>query len=95
MATIKPEGEKIKEAIKKSYSRKGDDIVRKNFQVVDQTLAHLNEMPIPQEVTATERRSSPVSKPLSSPRPCEELFAKAPSCHASDDEQPLLKHKRS
>ena len=36
---------KIKESIKKTYGRKGDEIVRKNFLAVDETLANLHEIP--------------------------------------------------
>lgn len=39
--------EKIKGAIRKSYARKGDEIVKRNFAAVDQTLAALVEFPIP------------------------------------------------
>ena len=36
---------KIKDAIKKTYGRKGDDIVQQNFKAVDETLANLYEIP--------------------------------------------------
>ncbi|MBW7907951.1 MAG: pyruvate:ferredoxin (flavodoxin) oxidoreductase [Kiritimatiellae bacterium] len=36
----------IKKAIEKTYGRKGEDVVRKNFEAVDQTLAHLHEVAI-------------------------------------------------
>lgn len=45
---------KIKAAIKKSYSKKGEEIVRKNFNAVDQTLANLQEIALPDLVTGTE-----------------------------------------
>jgi pyruvate-ferredoxin/flavodoxin oxidoreductase len=35
---------KIKDSIKKTYGRKGEDVVQKNFQAVDQTLANLHEI---------------------------------------------------
>jgi pyruvate-ferredoxin/flavodoxin oxidoreductase len=38
---------KIKDAIKKTYGAKGDEIVRQNFEAVDQTLANLHEFKIP------------------------------------------------
>ena len=38
---------KIKESIKKTYGKKGEDVVRKNFEAVDQTLAHLYEVNVP------------------------------------------------
>jgi pyruvate-ferredoxin/flavodoxin oxidoreductase len=44
---------KIKEAIKKTYGSKGDEIVRMNFNAVDQTLANLHEIKVPQKATST------------------------------------------
>jgi pyruvate-ferredoxin/flavodoxin oxidoreductase len=35
---------KIKDAIKKTYSKKGDEIVRKNFAAVDMALEHMHEV---------------------------------------------------
>jgi pyruvate-ferredoxin/flavodoxin oxidoreductase len=43
----------IKKSIKKTYGRKGDDIVAKNIAAVDQTLANLHEVAIPAQATAT------------------------------------------
>jgi pyruvate-ferredoxin/flavodoxin oxidoreductase len=37
--------EAIKHAIQKTYGKRGDAVVRKNFEAVDQTLAHLHEIP--------------------------------------------------
>jgi pyruvate-ferredoxin/flavodoxin oxidoreductase len=36
--------EQIKKAIKKSYGKRGEAVVKKNFEAVDQTLVHLNEV---------------------------------------------------
>jgi pyruvate-ferredoxin/flavodoxin oxidoreductase len=47
---------KIKAAIEKTYGRKGEEVVRRNFAAVDQTLAHLHRVSIPAEATATRRR---------------------------------------
>jgi pyruvate-ferredoxin/flavodoxin oxidoreductase len=44
--------EKIKAAIKKTYSMKGEEVVRKNFEAVDQTLAHLHRVQVPGAVTS-------------------------------------------
>ncbi len=52
---------KIKESIKKTYSKKGDEIVRLNFEAVDTTLANLHEVAIPKQVTATKTRPPIVS----------------------------------
>jgi pyruvate-ferredoxin/flavodoxin oxidoreductase len=42
----------IKEAIKKTYGRRGDAVVQKNFAAVDATLAHLQEIPVPEKVSS-------------------------------------------
>jgi pyruvate-ferredoxin/flavodoxin oxidoreductase len=42
--------EAIKNSIRKTYARKGDEIVEMNLQAVDQTLAHLYEVKIPDAV---------------------------------------------
>jgi len=39
--------EKIKGAIRKSYARKGDEVVKRNFAAVDHTLARLQEVVVP------------------------------------------------
>ena len=44
--------EKIKGTIKKTYGRKGEDVVRKNFEAVDQTLANLHAVPVPAQATS-------------------------------------------
>ncbi len=53
---------RIKEAIKKTYSKKGADIVERNFKAVDHTLEHLHEVKIPVEATAVERTIRVVSE---------------------------------
>ncbi len=47
---------KIKEAIVKTYSKKGDEIVQLNFKAVDMALGHLHEVPVPGKITATHSR---------------------------------------
>jgi len=47
---------KIKETIRKTYGKKGDEIVKLNFNAVDQTLAHLEQVEIPDKVTAAKHR---------------------------------------
>ena len=42
----------IKNAIKKTYGKKGDQIVQQNFAAVDQTLANLFEVHVPDRVTS-------------------------------------------
>ncbi|HPG39187.1 MAG TPA: pyruvate:ferredoxin (flavodoxin) oxidoreductase [bacterium] len=42
----------IKNAIKKTYGKKGEQVVLKNYNAVDQTLAHLFEVKVPGQVTS-------------------------------------------
>ena len=51
--------EQIKYAVKKTYGRKGEDIVKKNIDAIDQTLAHLFEVKVPAQVTSTKELPSP------------------------------------
>jgi pyruvate-ferredoxin/flavodoxin oxidoreductase len=44
----------IKTSIEKTYGKRGPEVVRKNFAAVDETLAHLHEVPVPGAVTATK-----------------------------------------
>jgi pyruvate-ferredoxin/flavodoxin oxidoreductase len=53
--------EQIKKAIKKTYGKKGEGVVQKNFAAVDHTLAHLYEVKIPAKATATRKRPPLVS----------------------------------
>ena len=55
----------IKEAIKKTYSKKGEEIVKKNYVAVDAALAGLHEVKYPSEVTSTLHTKAPV--PASAP----------------------------
>jgi len=56
----------IKEAIGKSYSKKGDDIVEKNFAAVDQAIAHLEQVKVnpKQGSDAGQRRPIPHLAPI-------------------------------
>ena len=44
--------QKIKDAIKKTYSSKGEEIVQKNYNAVDQSLEHLFKVEYPNTVTS-------------------------------------------
>lgn len=44
--------QKIKDAIKKTYGAKGEEIVKKNYEAVDQTLENLYEVEVPAQVTS-------------------------------------------
>jgi pyruvate-ferredoxin/flavodoxin oxidoreductase len=45
--------EAIKYSIKKTYGKKGDQIVQQNYAAVDQTLANLFEVKVPEKVTSS------------------------------------------
>ena len=48
----------IKKSIEKTYGAKGPDVVRRNFQAVDETLGLLHEVPVPDAATSGwERRA--------------------------------------
>ncbi len=53
--------EQIKKSIKKTYGAKGDEVVRKNFEAVDQTLVNLFKINIPETATSTIEIPSIVS----------------------------------
>jgi pyruvate-ferredoxin/flavodoxin oxidoreductase len=55
----------IKRAIEKTYRKRGEGIVRKNYDAVDQTLAHLHECVVSDHVTSAIERARPV--PVTAP----------------------------
>jgi pyruvate-ferredoxin/flavodoxin oxidoreductase len=44
--------EAIRESIRHSYGKKGDEVVQQNLRAVDETLAHLFEVAVPEKVTS-------------------------------------------
>jgi pyruvate-ferredoxin/flavodoxin oxidoreductase len=52
----------IKHAIEKTYGKRGEAVVKKNFAAVDQTIENLFEVKIPAKVTATATRRRAVPK---------------------------------
>ncbi|MBX7222271.1 MAG: pyruvate:ferredoxin (flavodoxin) oxidoreductase [Blastocatellia bacterium] len=44
--------EKIKETIKKTYGRRGEAVVKKNYAAVDETLANLHQVTVPEAVSS-------------------------------------------
>jgi pyruvate-ferredoxin/flavodoxin oxidoreductase len=50
----------IKQSIKKTYGKRGEEVVSRNFQAVDDTLARLFEVRIPETPTSIWERQSPV-----------------------------------
>jgi pyruvate-ferredoxin/flavodoxin oxidoreductase len=43
----------IKDTIKKTYGKRGDAVVQMNYNAVDQAIANLHEIPVPDTVTST------------------------------------------
>ncbi len=50
--------EAIRESIRHTYGRKGEDVVAKNMKAVDETLAHLHEVKIPAAATSKSEISA-------------------------------------
>jgi pyruvate-ferredoxin/flavodoxin oxidoreductase len=50
----------IKKSIQKTYGKRGEAVVQKNFAAVDQTLVNLHEVKVPGKVTSTISRRAPV-----------------------------------
>ncbi len=53
--------EQIKKAIKKTYGKKGDEVVKKNIAAVDQTLANLFEVTVPIQASSDTALPLPFS----------------------------------
>ncbi len=53
--------EEIKKSIKKTYGKRGDAVVKQNFDAVDHTLAHLKEVKVPAAVNSKITRRKPIS----------------------------------
>jgi pyruvate-ferredoxin/flavodoxin oxidoreductase len=45
--------EAIKQSIEKTYGKRGEEIVKKNFRAVDSALQHLQEVPLPKKVSSS------------------------------------------
>jgi len=52
---------KIKDAIKKTYGKRGEAVVQKNFAAVDAALDHLHEVKVPEAVTSPKSMPPTVS----------------------------------
>jgi pyruvate-ferredoxin/flavodoxin oxidoreductase len=55
----------IKHAIEKSYGKRGEAVIKKNFEAVDATIANLHEVKVPAKITSktTRRLSVPKEAP--------------------------------
>ncbi len=65
---------KIKEAIRKTYGKRGEPVVQRNFAAVDQALDHLHEVRVPDQADSDHRMRSPV--PPEAPAFVREVTAK-------------------
>jgi len=54
--------EEIKRAIKKTYGKRGEAVVKMNYAAVDQTVEHLYQIDLPKKVTSKKTRRPPVTK---------------------------------
>ena len=52
--------QEIKHAIEKTYGKRGEAVVKKNFEAVDRTLANLHEVVVPGKALSEQRRREPV-----------------------------------
>jgi pyruvate-ferredoxin/flavodoxin oxidoreductase len=52
----------IKKSIEKTYGKRGPEVVRRNCEVVDESLAQLHEVPLPKAASATRTRPPLVSE---------------------------------
>ncbi len=50
----------IKQAIKKTYGKRGETVVQRNYEAVDQALAHLHEVTVPSTASSSHTRRPPV-----------------------------------
>ncbi|MFW6086857.1 MAG: pyruvate:ferredoxin (flavodoxin) oxidoreductase, partial [Myxococcota bacterium] len=47
---------RIRESVEKAYGKRGPEVVRRNWAAIDQTLAHLHRVDVPDRVTSTHGR---------------------------------------
>ncbi|GAB4580316.1 MAG: pyruvate:ferredoxin (flavodoxin) oxidoreductase [Anaerolineales bacterium] len=74
---VLPRGEaiaQIKKAIQKTYGKRGEAVVQKNFEAVDNTLEHLYEVKVPEQITSTFGLVPPV--PAEAPEFVQKVTAK-------------------
>jgi len=72
----------IKVAIKKTYGKRGEAVVQKNFAAVDEALAHMHKVEVPEKATSTEHRHKPV--PENSPAFVKDVIGTIISGHGDD-----------
>ncbi|MDR3763024.1 MAG: pyruvate:ferredoxin (flavodoxin) oxidoreductase [Acidobacteriota bacterium] len=79
--------EAIKKAIKKTYGKRGEAVVAKNFAAVDSTLEHLHKVEVPAQATSTVDLRPPV--PAEAPAFVQDVLA--PMIFGSGDDLPVSK----
>ncbi len=72
----------IKDSIKKTYGKKGEQVVQQNYAAVDHTLAHLFEVKIPDKVTS--KRDMPKLISDEAPEFVKNVVAKVLANHGDD-----------
>jgi len=90
LAGVLPEDEAIKlikKAVKKTFLKKGENIVKMNWEAIDQAAAAIKEVPIPEKIT----KSAPVPKLI--PENAEEFTRSVidPIMHFKGDSIPVSK----
>ncbi|MEN6436147.1 MAG: pyruvate:ferredoxin (flavodoxin) oxidoreductase [Anaerolineaceae bacterium] len=66
--------EQIKHSIKKTYGKRGEAVVQKNYDAVDSSLANLHEVKVPAQATSKLTRHSPV--PAAAPKFVKDVLGK-------------------
>jgi len=72
----------IKDSIKETYGKKGEEIVKRNFAAVDQTLENLHEVKYPS--TATSTIELPPTVPIEAPDFVQKVTSQIISGHGDD-----------
>jgi pyruvate-ferredoxin/flavodoxin oxidoreductase len=72
----------IKKAIQKSYGKRGQAVIERNFAAVDSALAHLHEVAVPDRATSTVDVVPPV--PAEAPAFVQQVTAKMIAGHGDD-----------
>ena len=52
--------DEIKKAIKKTYGKRGETVVQRNYEAVDNALVHLHKVKVPDKVTSSLSRRPPI-----------------------------------
>jgi len=65
---------KIKEAIKKTYGKRGDEVVQKNYAAVDMALEYMHEVNVPETATSTIEMIPPM--PVDAPEFVRDVLGK-------------------